>query len=112
MAQHAKLLPRQTSMIFDIRLPGHESDGYLNYHYPVLAPLPIRPIKLRVSGIPTQTGLEMREVNIDLCILACAGHRPSLAVPGDGVRYGSHQKYLYVQCLFCIRNEQINLTQH
>ncbi|XP_038050972.1 regulator of MON1-CCZ1 complex-like [Patiria miniata] len=56
----------KTSMIFDIRLPVTESDGYVNYHYPVLAPLPIRPIKLRVAGIPTQTGLEMREVNIDL----------------------------------------------
>ena len=56
-------------MIFDIRLPAPETDGYVNYHYPVLAPLPIRPIKLRVAGIPTQTGLEMREVGIELCIL-------------------------------------------
>ncbi|XP_071807803.1 regulator of MON1-CCZ1 complex-like isoform X2 [Asterias amurensis] len=56
----------KTSMIFDIRLPAPETDGYVNYHHPVLAPLPIRPIKLRVAGIPTQTGLEMREVGIEL----------------------------------------------
>ena len=31
-------------MLFDIKLGG-ESDGFINYHYPVLSPLPIRPFK-------------------------------------------------------------------
>ena len=39
----------QTSMLFDIRLGG-ESDGFINYHYPVLSPLPIRPFKHMLPG--------------------------------------------------------------
>ncbi|KAK2194106.1 hypothetical protein NP493_2g06014 [Ridgeia piscesae] len=34
----------KTSMLFDIKLGG-ESDGFINYHHPVLSPLPIRPFK-------------------------------------------------------------------
>ncbi|XP_072169899.1 regulator of MON1-CCZ1 complex-like [Diadema setosum] len=56
----------KTSMIFDIGLTPGETDNNCNYHHPVLAPLPIRPVKLKVAGIPTQTGLEMREVGVEL----------------------------------------------
>ena len=56
-------------MVFDIRLATEETDGYVNFHLPVLAPLPIKPVTLTMAGIPTQTGLEMREVGVDLCIL-------------------------------------------
>ena len=41
---HCCLSP-QTSVIFDIKLES-KSDGYVNYHYPVLSPLGIRPFKL------------------------------------------------------------------
>lgn len=63
------LIMFQTSMVFDIGLAPSETDNNCNYHHPVLAPLPIKPVKLKVAGIPTQTGLEMREVGVDLCIL-------------------------------------------
>ncbi|XP_072016705.1 regulator of MON1-CCZ1 complex-like [Amphiura filiformis] len=56
----------KTSMVFDIRLATDETDGYVNFHLPVLAPLPIKPVTLTMAGIPTQTGLEMREVGVDL----------------------------------------------
>ncbi|XP_041484541.1 regulator of MON1-CCZ1 complex-like isoform X1 [Lytechinus variegatus] len=56
----------KTSMVFDIGLTPNETDNYCNYHHPVLAPLPIKPVKLKVAGIPTQTGLEMREVGVEL----------------------------------------------
>ncbi|XP_074641074.1 regulator of MON1-CCZ1 complex-like isoform X2 [Tubulanus polymorphus] len=36
----------KTSMIFDINLTG-ESDGFVTYHRPVVAPKPIKPLKLR-----------------------------------------------------------------
>lgn len=56
----------KTSMVFDVGLPPSETDSYCSYHHPVLAPLPIKPVKLKVAGIPTQTGLEMREVGVEL----------------------------------------------
>nr|XP_054772150.1 regulator of MON1-CCZ1 complex-like [Lytechinus pictus] len=56
----------KTSMVFDIGLTAGETDNNCNYHHPVLAPLPIKPVKLKVAGIPTQTGLEMREVGVEL----------------------------------------------
>lgn len=39
----------QTTMLFDIGLPG-ESDGYIVFHHPVLSPLPIKPFKLHIPG--------------------------------------------------------------
>ncbi|XP_064472705.1 regulator of MON1-CCZ1 complex-like [Ornithodoros turicata] len=41
----------RTSMLFDIRLPG-ESDGFVNYHRPIVPPSPIRPFKFRVPVVP------------------------------------------------------------
>lgn len=61
----------QTSMIFDIKLvDAAASSSGVNHHEPVLAPLPIKPVTLEVSVIPTAEGLEMRDVNVELCILA------------------------------------------
>ncbi|XP_019639052.1 PREDICTED: uncharacterized protein C18orf8-like [Branchiostoma belcheri] len=57
----------KTSMIFDIKLQGEtESDGYVTYHHPVLSPLPIKPFKLRVAGVPTVAGPEVKEINCEL----------------------------------------------
>uniref|UniRef100_T1IWP7 Tyrosine--tRNA ligase n=1 Tax=Strigamia maritima TaxID=126957 RepID=T1IWP7_STRMM len=55
----------KTSMIFDIRLTG-ESDGYLNYHDPVTAPLPIQPFKLKVPVVPCQGQKEPAQISCEL----------------------------------------------
>ncbi|XP_071965710.1 regulator of MON1-CCZ1 complex-like [Antedon mediterranea] len=56
----------KTSLIFDIKLPTPECDNYVNYHYPVLAPLPIKPFTLRVAGVPTASLPDATQVNCEL----------------------------------------------
>lgn len=55
----------KSSMVFDIRLPG-DTDGYLTYHHPVTAPLPICPFKLKIPVVPSQGVSEPTEVTCDL----------------------------------------------
>ncbi|XP_070554842.1 regulator of MON1-CCZ1 complex-like isoform X7 [Ptychodera flava] len=42
----------KTTMIFDIKLGGESHDSYVTYHHPVLSPLPIKPFRLKVTGLP------------------------------------------------------------
>ncbi|KAJ8033464.1 Regulator of MON1-CCZ1 complex [Holothuria leucospilota] len=69
----------KTSMIFDIKLTAG-SLGAVNQHEPVLAPLPIRPVKLKVSGIPTAQGLEMREIKVELYSPNWAVFQPNIVI--------------------------------
>ncbi|XP_002737795.1 regulator of MON1-CCZ1 complex-like [Saccoglossus kowalevskii] len=57
----------KTTMMFDIKLGG-DFDGYINSHYPVLSPLPIKPFKLKVTGITSmsQPGPEITHITCEL----------------------------------------------
>lgn len=71
----------KTSMIFDVKLVcAAATSGGVNHHEPVLAPLPIKPVKLKVSGIPTAQGLEMRHVNVELYSPNWAVFQPNIVI--------------------------------
>ncbi|XP_059140250.1 regulator of MON1-CCZ1 complex-like isoform X2 [Physella acuta] len=55
----------KTSVIFDIKLEG-KSDGFVNYHYPVLSPLGIKPFKLLLPSVNMQAGTDKTEYNCEL----------------------------------------------
>ncbi|CAG5119842.1 unnamed protein product [Candidula unifasciata] len=55
----------KTSVIFDIHLDA-KSDGYVNYHYPVLSPLGIKPFKLLLPSVNMQAGIDKTEYNCEL----------------------------------------------
>ncbi|XP_077990884.1 regulator of MON1-CCZ1 complex-like [Glandiceps talaboti] len=56
----------KTTMIFDIKLGGESHDGYVTYHLPVLAPLPIKPFKLKITGLHVPTHTQTTEISCEL----------------------------------------------
>jgi hypothetical protein len=55
----------KTSVIFDIHLDS-KSDGYVNYHYPVLSPLGIKPFKMLLPSVNMPAGIDKTEYSCEL----------------------------------------------